>query len=77
MLMMLVVWAVVWYHFGYHVNTSKTWLVIKQEYLSPAQHIFKGTGIQIMSTGWPYLGVPLGSQDFITNYAQGSITQWA
>ena len=31
-------------HFGYHVNAAKTWLVVKQEYLVPAQHIFDGTG---------------------------------
>ena len=39
-------------------------------------HIFDGTGFQITSADQPYLGVPLGSQDFITNYAQDRITQW-
>ena len=64
------------HHFGYHVNAAKTWLVVKQEYLAPAQRIFDGTGIQIMSAGRPYLGVPIGSQDFITDYTQNHISQW-
>ena len=24
------------YHFGYHVNAAKTWLVVKQEFLASA-----------------------------------------
>ena len=56
-------------HSGYHVNAAKTWLVVKQQYLVPAQRIFD-------SAGWPSLGAPLGSQDLITNYTQDSITQW-
>ena len=64
------------HHFGYHVNAAKTWLVIKREYLAPAQRIFDGTGIQITSAGWSYLGVPFGSQDFITDYTQNRISQW-
>ena len=57
-------------HFGYQVNAAKTWLVVKQEYLVPAQRIFDSTGIHITPAGWPSLGAPLGSQDLITNYTQ-------
>ena len=53
-------------HFGYHVNAAKTWLVVK--YLASAQRIFDGSGIQITSAGWPYLGAAIGSQDYIRNY---------
>ena len=34
------------------------------------------TGIHIMSAGWPYLGAPLGSQNFITDYTQDCVSQW-
>ena len=54
----------------------QTWLVVKQEYLALAQRIFDGTGIQITSAGQPYLGAPIGSQDFITDYTQNHISQW-
>ena len=45
---------------GYFTNARKTWLVVKQEHLEHALDIFAGTGIQITSTGRPYLGVGLG-----------------
>ena len=64
------------HHFGYHVNAAKTWLVVKQEHLVPAQRIFNGTGIQITSAGRPYLGAPLGSEDFVMDYTQTQISQW-
>ena len=63
-------------HFGYHVNVAKTSLVVKQGYLAQAQRIFDGTGIQITSVGWPYLGAPIGSQDFIADYTQDRVSQW-
>ena len=64
-------------HFGYHVNAVKTWLVVKEEYLSSAQCIFDGSGIQITSAGQPYLGAAIGSQDYIRNYTQDHVSQWA
>ena len=62
-------------HFGYHVNAAKTWLVVKPEYLASAQHMFAGTGIQITSAGWPYLGAPIGSQDYITDFTRNRVSQ--
>ena len=47
------------HHFGYHVNAAKTWLVVTEECLVSAQRNFAGSGIQITSTGWPYLGAAL------------------
>jgi len=40
---------------------SKRQLVVKQEHLEHAQDIFADTGIQITSTGRPYLGAAFGS----------------
>ena len=34
--------------YGYHVNNSKTWLVVKAEHLSEAERIFDGTGVRVM-----------------------------
>ena len=64
-------------HFGYHVNIAKTWLVVKKEYLASAQRIFDSSGIQITSAGRPYLGAAIGSQDYIRDYTQDHISQWA
>ena len=64
-------------HFGYHVNTAKTWLVVKEEYLASAQRIFNSSGIQITSADQPYLGAAIGSQDYIRDYTQDHVSQWA
>ena len=64
-------------HFGYHVDAVKTWLVVKEEYLASAQRIFDGSGIQITSAGWPYLGAAISFQDYIRNYTQDHVSQWA
>ena len=38
--------------------------------------MFAGTGIQVTSAGWPYLGAPIGSQDFVTDFTQNHVSQW-
>ena len=40
--------------FGYNVNATKSWLVVKEGSLQPARRIFAGTGVQITSVGRPY-----------------------
>jgi len=45
--------------FGYNVNAVKCWLVVKEGLLQRANHVFTGTGVQVTSTGRPYLGVVL------------------
>ena len=47
--------------FGYYVNTSKSWLVIKENYCDAACCLFAGTSLIITTEGHPYLGAPLGS----------------
>ena len=44
--------------------------------MAQAQHIFDGTGIQVTSAGRPYLGAPLSSLDFITDYMQDRTSEW-
>ena len=55
--------------FGYNVNATKSWLVVKES----AQHVFAGTGVQTTSVGHPYLGAALGSISFINDYTQQRI----
>ena len=37
--------------FGYHANSSKSWLVVKEEHLPKVESIFAETGIHITCTG--------------------------
>jgi len=64
------------HHLGYFTNARKTWLVVKQEHLEHAQDIFAGTGIQITSTGRPYLGAALGSTQLTQEYAAQCVGKW-
>ena len=48
--------------YGYHVNNSKTWLVVKPEAEAEARETFLDSQINVTIEGRPYLGAPLGSQ---------------
>ena len=55
-------------HFGYFVNSSKTFLIVKEAHLPLARDIFGDTGVQLTAEGRRYLGAALGSSDFIKSY---------
>ena len=50
--------------YGYSANASKTWLVVKPEYLAQAKEIFADSGVQITSEGRRHLGAALGAKSF-------------
>ena len=63
--------------YGYNVNALKTWLVVKESYLSK---VFQDTGVNVTTEGRPYLGPPLGTEEFTTKYVSDSgvrkLTNW-
>ena len=62
--------------FGYFVNNTKTWLVVKEEVESEAQSLFRDTNIHITSEGRPYLGSPLGSQAYVESFVHAKVDSW-
>ena len=63
--------------FGYYVNESKSWLIIKNpNHLDHAQNIFKDTGIKITCEGKRHLSAVIGSEDFKSEYVREKITNW-
>ena len=63
--------------FGYHVNESKSWLIIKNpNHLDHAQSSFKDTGIKFTCEGKRHLGAVIGSDDFKSEYVREKITNW-
>ena len=62
--------------YGYHVNNSKTWLVVKAEHVSEAERIFDGTGVRVTCTGKRHLGAALGTGTFIKEYVQEKVVMW-
>ena len=63
--------------YGYHVNASKTWLVVKKEFFSHAEKIFADTKVKITSEGHPHLGAPLGTPGYVSQYVSEKVEQWA
>ena len=62
--------------FGYHANPTKTWLVTKEEYLDKANNIFADSGVNVTSNGRPYLGAPIGSEQFIEDFTKSKVESW-
>ena len=61
---------------GYTANASKSWIIVKVEYLKFAQQIFQNSGIQITSEGRRNLGATIGSETFKDEYVNGRIDKW-
>ncbi len=63
--------------FGYHANASKTWLVVKPEFLAEASAAFADTNVRIISEGRPYLGGAIGSEAYVKQFVVGKVPQWS
>ena len=60
--------------FGYNVNESKSWLIIKDNNkLDYAKEMFYDTSIRYATEGKRHLGAAIGSKDFRTVYATEKI----
>ena len=62
--------------YGYFPNASKTWLIVKEESLSHAQDVFRGSGVQITKEGNQHLGVAVGSNSFREKYVKDKVATW-
>ena len=61
----------------YYANASKTCIVIKKEFQSEAYSIFGDTQVNITSEGYPHLGVPLDSPNYVSQYVSEKVQQWS
>ena len=61
--------------FGYFVNSSKTFLIVKETHLPMARSIFGDTGIQFTTEGRRYLGAAIGSSDFVKSYVSDKVKE--
>ena len=62
--------------YGYFVNASKTWLIVKPEYLDVARELFKNTSIGITSEDRRHLGASIGSREFTSDYVNEKVKSW-
>ena len=63
--------------FGYFVNSSKTFLIVKETHLPMANAIFENTGIQVTTQGGRYLGAAIGSADFVQSFVSDKVKEWS
>ena len=63
-------------YLGYYAKPSKSWLIVKIEYLDYAKEVFAGTGIQITTEGNRHLGAVVGTESFKDQYVTEKVEEW-
>ena len=63
--------------FGYYVNQSKYWLIIKtEENLEYARTLFRDSNVNFTTERKRHLGASIGNSDFQDSYAEEKINEW-
>ena len=62
--------------FGYFLNVSKFWLVVKAEHLEEAKKVFAHSQINATKSGRNYLGAPLGDLKYCHSFKRRKVTNW-
>ena len=62
--------------FGYFPQASKTWLIVKSNYLTKATEVFTNNKIQITSSGKRHLGAVIGTTNYKEEYINEKIIIW-
>ena len=62
--------------YGYFPNSSKTWLIVKEEHLGEAKQIFHETGVKISHGGKSHLGSAIGSRPFVESFVEEKVSKW-
>ena len=64
------------YLYGYYVNKSKCWLIVKSEQMAEkAKQIF-GESVKITTHGKRHLGAVLGSENYKREYCENLVDTW-
>ena len=50
-------------YLGYNVNESKSWLIVKNEYLNLSSEIFVESAIQTITEGHRHVGAFVGNEE--------------
>ena len=58
------------------MNASKSWPITKEEHRSTTQTLFANVGLSISTDGWPHLGAPIRTQEYVASFAQNKVQQW-
>ena len=64
-------------NYCYVVNPTKTWLIVKETFLSETNEIFKNTNIRITTEGHPHLGAALGTKTYVDSYVGKKVNEFS
>jgi len=62
--------------YGYHVNRSKSWLIVKNPDLEKEAKAVFGDSVNITTEGQRHLGAVIGSRAFKKLYCNEKINEW-
>ena len=62
--------------YGYFPKPSKSYLVIKEQYLENAIETFRGSVVKITTEGKKHLGATIRSEDFKASYVKSLVDNW-
>ena len=62
--------------YGYLVNGSKSWLIVKSDVLADEAKRVSGEEVNITTEGQRHLGAVIGSQEFKDEYCQEKVRKW-
>ena len=63
--------------YGYFPKPSKSWLIVKKEYLDEATRIFQNREVNITTQGHErYLGTPIGTESFVKQEVEAKVETW-
>ena len=62
--------------YGYDAEPTKSWLIVKEEQLVMAEHIFAGTGVRITTRGKKHLGAVVGQLQYKNEFVSELVEKW-
>jgi len=63
-------------YFSYFPNSSKTFLVTKQQFSSIGKETFCDTAVKVTTNGRPHLGAPIGTSEYVEKFIVVKIDCW-
>ena len=62
--------------YGYSTNSSKTWLLVKEDAYEEAMQVFSDTNIRITLSGQKCLGTTIGNEEFKSAFVRAKVEEW-
>ena len=63
-------------NYGYYPNTTKTWLIVKDNNLEEATTLFQGMGVSVTVERKRHLRAAIGKKSFIESYVKHKVSGW-